>query len=61
MIKVKALYTFVDKKANRNRKKGEIFRAPKDWAKELVKNKLVESLEPKKEEPKKEPAKKEKK
>lgn len=54
MIKVKALYHFLDKKACRNRMKGDIFQAPNDIAEELIKAGLVESLEPKKVEEKEE-------
>lgn len=60
MTKIKALYHFLDKKACRNRMKGEIFTAPDAWANELIKAGLVESLEPKKE-PAKKPEKKEQK
>lgn len=58
MVKVKALYHFLDRRACRNRRQGEIFIAPDDWAKELIKAGLAESLEPKKEQPKKTESKK---
>jgi|GEM_PF-3057054 len=52
-MKVKALYHFLDKKACRNRTKGDVFDAPEPIAEKLAKAGLVEILElkPKKETP----------
>lgn len=58
MVKVKALYHLLDRRACRNRTQGEVFMAPNDWAEELIKAGLVESLEPKKEQSKKTESKK---
>lgn len=47
MVKVKALYHFLDRKACRNRMQGQVFDAPEEIAEELEKAGLVEILEPK--------------
>lgn len=47
MPKVKALYHFLDTKACRNRKQGDVFDAPDKIAEELAKAGFVVILEPK--------------
>jgi len=47
VVKVKALYHFLDRKACRNRMLGDVFDAPENIAEKLEKAGLVERLEAK--------------
>jgi len=61
VVKVKALYHFLDKKACRNRLQGDVFYAPEEWAKELEKAGLITFVDVELKDEAKKPSKKNKK